>query len=106
MDRLVRIASVSRKSLGLQGLLLQSDARGQALQKLGLPRIPARPDREFKAMNSKLKDISARSDGVREVMRLRDDAERLWSVREYDASREALRKALKLLKLELAYFRC
>jgi hypothetical protein len=35
--------------------------------------------------------------GVREV---------LWSAQQYEASREALGKALKLLQISLAYFRC
>lgn len=106
MDKLVRAVSADRGSLSLKGIRMQSDARGKAIQMLGLTRIPSRPDEEFKAIDAKLKDISALSEGEREAVRLRDQAEKLWSAQQYDASRDALVKALTLLQISLTQFRC
>jgi hypothetical protein len=106
MDRLVHVASVNKESLSFKGIRMQSDARGKAMQMLGLTRIPARPDEEFKAVDDKLQDISALSEGEKEAVRLRDEAEKLWSNHQYDAARESLTKALNLLQIKLTQFRC
>jgi hypothetical protein len=106
MDRLVHVASVNRESLTLKGIAMQSEARGKAMQMLGLTRIPARPDEEFQALNAKLQGISALSDSEKEAVRLRDAAEKLWSNRQYDAARESLARALSLVQISLTQFRC
>jgi hypothetical protein len=106
LDRLVHVASVNRESLSLKGIGMQSDARGKAMQMLGLTRIPAKPDEEFQALNAKLQGTSALSDSEKEAARLRDEAEKLWSDHQYDAARESLARALSLVQISLAQFRC
>jgi hypothetical protein len=106
MDRLVKVISADRGSLTLKGIAMQSEARGKAMQMLGLTRVPARPDEEFQAVNSKLQEISALTDSEKEAARLRDEAEKMWSAQQYDAARESLARALTLLQISLAQFRC
>jgi hypothetical protein len=106
LDNNLRIASVSREHLGLKGLMLQGIARGKALEKLGIARIPLPPEREFAAIRDRLKGLSKPNESEVEAQRLRDEAQKLWDAREYNRSREALSKALKLLNIWIPYFRC
>jgi hypothetical protein len=104
--RLLHIASASRVHLTMAGILLQSDARGKILAKLGIDRIPARPEREFQAIKDKLQGLSPLNESQTEAARLRDEAETLWSGRQYEKSRQALNQALKLLGITIPHFRC
>jgi hypothetical protein len=106
MDRLVKVISADRGSLTLKGIAMQSEARGKAMQMLGLTRTPVRPDEEFQAITRKLQETSALTDSEKEAARLRDEAEKMWSAGQYDAARESLARALTLLQISLAQFRC
>src|SRR5262245_16871818 len=49
-------AAISPKSLTAAGLRLQAQYRSQAMERLGLPRIPSRPALEFAALDKALAD--------------------------------------------------
>ena len=102
VERLLRIASVNRHSLTMRGLVLQSDARGAALKKLGIERIPAEPAREFEAIRLKLASAPHNEEG-QNLLRV---AQALWAEQKYKEAREALEKAMKLMNVEIIHFRC
>jgi len=106
LDRVVRVATVSPDNLTLKGIAMQSDARGKAMEMLGIARIPSKPQEELQAIDAKLQTASTLSDSEEQAKRLRDEAEQLWSAGQYDAAREALGKALNLLQINLLQFRC
>jgi hypothetical protein len=102
VERLLQIASVNRDSLTMRGFVLQSDARGKALKKLGIERVPAKPAQEFEVLRLKLASVPHNEEG-QNLLRM---AEVLWSEHRYEEAREALEKAMKLLNVKIIYFRC
>jgi hypothetical protein len=106
LERVVRVATVNSENLTLKGIAMQSDARGKAMELLGIARIPSKPQEELKAIDAKLQAASTLSDSEEQAKRLRDEAEQLWSAGQYDAARESLGKALNLLQINLLQFRC
>ncbi len=103
--RLLEIASVNPRSLGIRGVRLQAKARGDALKLLGRPRIPAWPSQEFDDINAKLKkplDESVRKKGAA----LRDEAQKLWRQEDYSKARAVLGEAVKLLGIKIFHWRC
>jgi hypothetical protein len=102
VERLLRIASVNPKSLTIRGWILQDQAQGEALKKLGIERIPAKPAREFEALRLKLASAPHNEEG-QNLLRM---AEALWAEHKYKEAGEALEKAMKLLNVEIIQFRC
>jgi hypothetical protein len=102
VERLLRIASVNPKSLTIRGWILQDQARGEALKKLGIERIPAKPAREFEALRLKLAS-APHNEEDQNLLRM---AEVSWSEHRYEEAREALEKAMKLLNVKITHGRC
>ena len=99
-------ASISPASLSARGLMLQAQYRAEAIQRLGLQRIPAMPESRFRAVDGALGKL--RPDDIRlaALKALRAKAETQRKANDYEGTNASLEQIEKQLDLHFVALRC
>jgi len=99
-------ASISPASLSIRGLSLQAQYRQEAMRRLGLQRIPARPDSRFRAVDAAFGKLKPDDPRLAAMKALRTKAEAQWNANDYQGTKASLEDLEKQLGLPVVTFRC
>jgi hypothetical protein len=102
-ERLLAIAAADRSRLSYNGIYLQDAARRDAMELLGLVRVPAKPH-SFDEVAEKLKTMRVDVPGRTKAAALLDEAEKLWLAEDYTKVDTLLNEAKSILGLP--FLRC
>jgi hypothetical protein len=98
--------STSLMDLNSKDIAVQYQYQSRAMKLLGLQRIPYRPNSDFEMIDQALANMKTGDEKFDKVSQLRNQAERQWAQKEYDAARAAISAAQNILGIKMIYPGC